>query len=307
MSNYHTTCNDSTKCVVETNKSERIVEDEFVTEKKDVNFAKKAAIGAGVGVMLGAGTAAAADYIIHENDFTHNGNDDVVLESDVNVANCVNDDMSFSEAFEAARAEVGPGGVFHWHGNTYNTYTENEWNTMSDAERAEFGDRVQSEIQNDVNMQQSQQQSTVTHTNTVEHHQSSEHHQPVERLQEDEDIVVKPENPDVELIGIQDEVLEDGSVVTIGAATVNGHNVVVVDVDHDSEFDVAYIDSDDNGYIDTNEITDISAEHLTVSEFAQIGSDNNTYPTQTDLADNDMQIGNEGDMPDYVNDADILA
>ena len=36
------------------------------------------------------------------------------------------DDQSFSEAFNTARAELGPGGVFSWHGNLYNTYTAEE-------------------------------------------------------------------------------------------------------------------------------------------------------------------------------------
>lgn len=54
----------------------------------------------------------------------------------------VNDDMSFREAFAAARAEVGPGGIFSWHGNVYNTYVTEEWEAMSVEERSEFGDRV---------------------------------------------------------------------------------------------------------------------------------------------------------------------
>ena len=37
-----------------------------------------------------------------------------------------NGSLSFRQAFDAARAELGPGGVFRWHGNIYNTYTADE-------------------------------------------------------------------------------------------------------------------------------------------------------------------------------------
>ncbi len=40
----------------------------------------------------------------------------------------VNDNMSFNEAFAAAREELGPGGVFTWHGEYYNTFYAEELN-----------------------------------------------------------------------------------------------------------------------------------------------------------------------------------
>ena len=38
----------------------------------------------------------------------------------------VTNEMSFSEAFEAARTELGAGGVFEWNGQLYGTFYENE-------------------------------------------------------------------------------------------------------------------------------------------------------------------------------------
>ncbi len=58
---------------------------------------------------------------------------------EVSFANDVNDDMSFNEAFAAARAEVGAGGAFEWRGNIYGTYYADEWNNMSDDEKDAFG------------------------------------------------------------------------------------------------------------------------------------------------------------------------
>lgn len=40
----------------------------------------------------------------------------------------VNDNMSFNEAFGAAREELGAGGVFAWHGEYYNTFYSEELN-----------------------------------------------------------------------------------------------------------------------------------------------------------------------------------
>lgn len=52
----------------------------------------------------------------------------------------VNDSMSFEDAFASAREDVGPGGVFYWHGGIYGTYYKEEWDSMSAEEKSEFGD-----------------------------------------------------------------------------------------------------------------------------------------------------------------------
>lgn len=53
------------------------------------------------------------------------------------------DEMSFSEAFATAREEVGPGGVFMWHGNAYNTFyaeeVDDNGNPIIDYETVEPG------------------------------------------------------------------------------------------------------------------------------------------------------------------------
>ena len=57
---------------------------------------------------------------------------------DMEVATSVNDSMNFSQAFAAARHEVGPGGLFVWHGHTYGTYYANEWEAMSPEEHDQY-------------------------------------------------------------------------------------------------------------------------------------------------------------------------
>lgn len=46
-------------------------------------------------------------------------------------ATCINDDMSFDEAMEAARKEVGKGGSFTWNGMVFSTYTSKEKNELN--------------------------------------------------------------------------------------------------------------------------------------------------------------------------------
>ena len=56
----------------------------------------------------------------------------------IDIAGGINENMTFDEAYAAAREEVGPGGVFSWHGNVYNTFTVEEWQNLSIAQRQEF-------------------------------------------------------------------------------------------------------------------------------------------------------------------------
>ena len=56
----------------------------------------------------------------------------------VSMAHNVNDYMSLNQAFETARQEVGPGGMFHWHGDIYGTYYTHEWQGFSEEYRQAF-------------------------------------------------------------------------------------------------------------------------------------------------------------------------
>lgn len=58
------------------------------------------------------------------------------------VATSVDDSMTFDEAFAAARTEVGPGGVFRWHGRPYNTFWQEEWADLSLVQRQEYAEQV---------------------------------------------------------------------------------------------------------------------------------------------------------------------
>lgn len=200
-----------------------------------------------------------------EDDNTENSLSVVVDEAPC--AKGVTDDMSFSEAFSKARAEVGPGGVFEWNGNLYGTYYEEEWNAMSAEEKAEYYKSVNWET-----------------TSKIEVGPGSE--------EVDDDLVeidVEPTSEDitVEVLGVEQS--EDGSYVA--GVNVDGQDMFLIDVDGDMQFD--YICSDVNGdqQLSEDEVADISSENIHVQDLA--GS--NDY-----YAANDLDSSQE---PDYVNDA----
>lgn len=68
----------------------------------------------------------------------------VQIFTDAPFADTVSDDMSFGDAFRAARSEVGCGGVFEWRGKLYNTFLKEEWDTMSHLEKQEFYSSIDS-------------------------------------------------------------------------------------------------------------------------------------------------------------------
>lgn len=56
----------------------------------------------------------------------------------VPVAEGIEDQMSFDEAFGLARNELGAGGIFFWRGNVYGTYFEEEWEALSGDDRQAY-------------------------------------------------------------------------------------------------------------------------------------------------------------------------
>lgn len=94
------------------------------------------ALGALAMSLMGAGEAAESGG----NGHAGGGAEAIEIEIFPEAPFCdgVSDDMSFSEAFSFARKEVGPGGFFEWNGNTYNTYYKEEWDAMTEEDKADF-------------------------------------------------------------------------------------------------------------------------------------------------------------------------
>lgn len=232
------------------------------------------------------------------------------VDDQVQVATTVNDDMSFGEAFAAARAEVGPSGCFEWHGNLYSTYTAEEWDGMTTEQRAEYSDHFS---WNNIDHTSSNVAQHSTHSN-VSHHSTTAQTQTAATTDDDIEVVSvnHPENhndlahteshqeegqtevigvsqpePEVEILGV---VHDDETGTNIGGITVDGQEVALIDVDGNMVFDYMAADTNGNGKIDQDELFDIQDQGLSVNDLGGISN-----PTGESLASNDE--------PDYTTDA----
>lgn len=269
---------------------------------------KKAAAGAGTGILLGAAATifSSSAPIDHTEEGEHQPEHPDWTDGEVPVATAVNDDMSFSEAFGAARAEVGSGGVFEWHGNIYSTYTEEEWGNMTAEERAEYGshfnwhgDASHDTASSSSTAHQSQPAEEVevvaANTNTE---QSAESHGTNGTDVEiagvipgtGDDVNVDPEEPEVEILGV---VHDDETGFNIGGMVIDGQEVVLIDLDNDSVFDVAGTDQNGDQQITSNEFVNISNANITVNDLGGISN-----PDDSMYASDDNGI-------DYANDAGV--
>lgn len=234
----------------------------------------KVAAGAGAGIVLGAATtvlSSSSEPVEAQQEIQH----PEWTDGEVPVATSVNDDMSFTDAFNAAREEVGSGGVFEWHGYIYSTYTDDEWNSMSESEREEYGshfnwtpedsDDVTASVASDVDTDDVE----VTVDGPADEPYAQEDVADVEpaggndpHLVDASD-VVDVDDPEVEVLGV---IHDDETGANIGGMLVGDQQVVLVDVDNDQAFDVMVADVDNNGTITDNEVIDISAHGITVDQ-----------------------------------------
>lgn len=160
------------------------------------------------------------------------------------------DELSFREAFDTARAEMGPGGVFRWHGNLYNTYTADEWQAMSDERKEELAQEVDPEISpEDIDTDVV----TVNETADSLQTEASETSDPLlSEASEAED-----DSDDVRVIGQGEVTLQNGRNVTVQELEVNGQRVAVIDVDQDGTADIAMTDLNQNRQMDEGEVIDL--------------------------------------------------
>ena len=85
------------------------------------------------------------EHIVHAPSAAGNTRDHSFLEipEHPEVAVGIDDKVSFVEAFESAREEVGPAGLFAWRGTYYTTFTAKEWESVQDNEKEKWLTAVQ--------------------------------------------------------------------------------------------------------------------------------------------------------------------
>ena len=222
---------------------------------------KQVTLGGVSGILMGAGMLYAGQIAAKELgaedpsevQAPEAGETSHTLENGLQVA-AVSDDLSFGEAFAQARTEVGPGGVFHWHGGIYNTYSAEEWNAMTIEQKHDFAQQVQPEIHPN-------ELSTPTDANThvvvvhhVYHHEQEVHHN-------------STVTDDVQVASKQSVEDGDSDVHIVGYTTVKGHLTVGLDMDNDGQADVAIIDVDDNQQLsDPDLVIDKDGNYATIGQ-----------------------------------------
>lgn len=243
-------------------------DDKDVNKNKAKSQWRKAAAGFGFGILMGGSMSfISPEHITHDNpqnENTDSESDDVSHTSDGNipVATSVTDEMSFADAFANARAEVGPGGVFEWNGNIYNTFYAEEWNNMSQEEKNEFASHL--------NVVEAQETDTDINTDNVItpeyvgddiYDEEIEIHDTIpENPYHQEEVVPSDE---IEILGMYEDT-DSGYVY--GDVMLENQEVIFVDIDNDSTFDYAVIDCDNDGQISEDEIADVSDYDFTYDD-----------------------------------------
>lgn len=290
---------------------------------------KRATIGGVVAIAVGA-TALGANALMHssapshphqgdspnhnqETDH-HSSNDNAT--SHHQTSSAPYDHLSFAEAFDAARELVGLGGVFTWNDQLYNTYTEAEWNALSDSEKDAFVDAVSAESNHEPHRVIIPTDPVLDPEPTLD-----------ADLTSDPDLTPDADPTPAHVIEL-DVVLNEGDFPSgehIAIGQVEGHQAFVIDVDPhlNNGGDIAIIDLNNDSSPDANEVFNVhTGEHLDESTGSQIlaaiqevvtsTSDHVSVPTidthaveMHDVAQHIPETDITPDMPDYINDADV--
>lgn len=187
-------------------------------------------------------------------------------DSNISVASNINDEMSFSEAFAAARSEVGAGGAFEWRGNVYGTYYAEEWNNMTPAEKSDFNNHFS------WNNIDSSSVNGATHTEVASNNDdieivSVDHDQTSANAGGASTVEVVSAEPEIEVLGVVHD-MSTGS--NIGGMSVDGQDVFLIDVDGDLEFDLMASDLNRNNVVDEGEVVDIHGQGMSVNDLGGI-------------------------------------
>lgn len=228
------------------------------------------------------------------------------------------DDMPFDEAFATARAEVGPGGVFHWHGGLYGTYYVDEWSAMSEDERDAFYQAALDEHLEPDGHSYAHHIDTVVASPMAAVHTDyiAEAPEKVDAdLQADDDAMMRAsleEESGVKTIAdvvekmddvhlVHEDVHDDGSVTRV--YNVDDINAVGFDIDGNGQNDVAAVDMNHNNDLDQGEMvrTD-TMEPLDLNELAA-AAESESEPYLHD-ASYDTTV-EDNSMPDYMDDAPV--
>lgn len=177
------------------------------------------------------------------------------------------DEMSFNEAFAAARAEAGgPGGVFEWRGGLYGTFLADEWNSLSDDEKADYGSDV---------------------TEILEDYEFRPEIEAMGTGMED------TETHKVEVVNTWTITDASGEKASVAHLTVDGQDVALIDKDGNGSADTMVRDANQDGIITEDEVVNIENENIEMEEINNLynnAEDDTNTMDDTDTMDCDGDI-----------------
>lgn len=260
---------------------------------------KPVTIGSTTGILIGAGTVYAVQAVASSD------NNAEASVSSAQPANVVEpgDELSFSQAFDAARESLGAGGIFRWHGNVYTTYTKEEWDNMPHHEKTAFSGHYRTEKPADgIDTGNIEEQPTGTGNGPDDPTQGNELKTNVFNgtLEPKPTGIDTPpqtgngqdptpqggDDNDVTFIGRGRIPVGSGEYGMADAYDINGQRVTIVDLDNDNVADVIMSDINHNGLPDEGEIIDLN----TGEAIAFTNDDNDTYSASDETPDDSQGI-----------------
>lgn len=211
---------------------------------------KNVLVGGVPGILIGgAGMFIAQEIMAKDED---GGTAEPIGEAEIQESHLVNDSMSFKEAFSTARAEVGPGGAFIWHGQVYGTYDvhDPEWIDMSYAERQAHSELILSQV-HPVPYVSMIPEPTIEEV--PEETALAEEPVATEEPIVAEEPVQAEESSELYVYGVETVENEDGETINVAYGTYGDHMMTMVDTDNDSIMDTLVVDDNNNLMADHGE------------------------------------------------------
>jgi hypothetical protein len=221
----------------------------------------------------------------------------------VPVASKITESMSFKDAFDSARSEVGGGGCFNWHGHVYNTYTESEWTALKPEEQQSYSANLKNTpiFQSYEKELQNKEHHEVHHEPTPPSHHHEAVAEPIAeshsaQTQHPSHVVNANYTPDAHQSSInfskvtqvqQFDISGDG---VMDAALVNTDNddyaeAVAIDINQDNSVDAVILDTDGDNMLDSGVKVDAQGhfgEIIKLAEPIQAPSMNHQTHTPND-------------------------
>lgn len=241
------------------------------------------------------------------------------------------EDMTFADAFHAARQEMGPSHYFEWHGHLYNTFLTEEWDQMSHDQQQTF---LASVPHDDFPTGNTGGMLAGGEIPAPASHHATHHASPHDVVALAGDV---PDPVDDDNIVVEDEGMHTAATVTadhasdasashvdVAVVDLEGHQVAVFDIDNDDHPDalmftenhVVLIDTDHDHVLDTEAVYDVDShkltnvhalnDHITLDGSMDVlhQSEHHDEPMVVDNTDFDADMGSDfdpnADISDYA-------